>query len=29
MTEQLKELPKALCSLYGQLPTIHEDGRAN
>ena len=29
MTEQLKELPKALCSFYGQLPTIHEDGRAN
>lgn len=29
MSDQLKELPKALCSLYGQLPTIHEDGRAN
>jgi len=29
MTEQLKELPKALCSFYAQLPTIHEDGRAN
>lgn len=29
MTEQLKELPKALCSFYAQLPTIHEEARAN